>query len=84
MCIRDSAYTSTEMVARQLSIIYGVDASIMNEMTSTDQMLSDMEHTLVTTGRAKPGDNIVFVFGQPVGTRGTTNMLKLHRVGSIG
>jgi pyruvate kinase len=77
------AFTSTELVARQLSIIYGVDAIVADEMISTDQMLSDMEHRLVSTGRAKPGDNIVFVFGQPVGMRGTTNTLKLHRVGNI-
>jgi pyruvate kinase len=52
-------------------------------MTSTDQMLTEMEHLLASTGRARPGDNIVFVAGQPVGLRGSTNMLKLHRVAGI-
>ncbi len=42
-----------------------------------------MEHVLVSSGRVKPGDNIVFVAGQPVGMRGSTNMLKLHRVSGI-
>jgi pyruvate kinase len=46
-------------------------------------MLTEMEHLLIATGRAKPGDNIVFVAGQPVGLRGSTNMLKLHRVSGI-
>jgi pyruvate kinase len=77
------AFTSTDSVARQLSIIYGVDAIVTPEMTSTDQMLTQMEHLLVSTGRVKPGDNIVFVAGQPVGLRGSTNMLKLHRVAGI-
>ena len=67
-------------MARQLSIIYGVEAIVTADMTSTDEMLHEMERLLVATGRAKPGDNIVFVAGQPVGLRGTTNMLKLHRV----
>jgi len=70
-------------VARQLSIVYGVEAIITPDMTSTDQMLTEMEHLLVSTGRAKPGDNIVFVAGQPVGLRGSTNMLKLHRVAGV-
>jgi len=77
------AFTSNSQVARQLSIVYGVDAIVTSEMTSTDQMLNEMEHLLVASGRAKPGDNIVFVAGQPVGMRGTTNMLKLHCVSGI-
>jgi pyruvate kinase len=43
-------------------------------------MLHEMEVMLIESGRVKPGDNIVFVAGQPVGLRGSTNMLKLHRV----
>jgi pyruvate kinase len=77
------AFTSNEAVARQLSIIYGVEAVITADMTSTDQMLTEMEHVLIASGRVKPGDNIVFVAGQPVGRRGSTNMLKLHRVSGI-
>ncbi len=77
------AFTSNESVARQLSIVYGVQAIITKDMTSTDQMLTEMEHSLAASGRVKPGDNIVFVAGQPVGLRGSTNMLKLHRVSGI-
>ena len=77
------AFTSSDVVARQLSIIYGVNAIVSPTMASTDNMLHEMERSLVETGRAQPGDNIVFVAGQPVGLRGSTNMLKLHRVGGI-
>jgi pyruvate kinase len=74
------AFTSSEAVARQLSMIYGVDPIISSAQESTDKMLHDMEVTLIQSRRVKPGDNIVFVAGQPVGLRGSTNMLKLHRV----
>jgi pyruvate kinase len=74
------AFTSSEAVARQLSVIYGVDPIITSVQDSTDKMLHDMEVTLIESRRVKPGDNIVFVAGQPVGLRGSTNMLKLHRV----
>ncbi len=77
------AFTSSEAVARQLSIIYGTDPILMPAMESTDQMLHEMELALIRSGRVKPGDNIVFVAGQPVGLRGSTNMLKLHRVTGI-
>src|SRR3954447_13916198 len=74
------AFTSSETVARQLSVVYGVHALMTPPMESTDQMLQAMEHMLVDSGRVKPGDNIVFVAGQPVGLRGSTNMLKLHHI----
>jgi len=74
------AFTSSEIVARQLSIVYGVDPIISTVAQSTDQMLHEMERVLIDTGRVRPGDNIVFVAGQPVGLRGSTNMLKLHRI----
>jgi pyruvate kinase len=77
------AFTSSDAVARQLSIIYGVDPIISPVMESTDKMLHEMEVALIESGRVKPGDHIVFVAGQPVGLRGSTNMLKLHRVAGL-
>jgi pyruvate kinase len=77
------AFTSDENVARQLSVVYGVEAILSRSFQSTDHMLHEMEETLVRTGRVQPGDHIVFVAGQPVGLRGSTNMLKLHRIGGI-
>ena len=77
------AFTSQEPVARQLSIAYGVDPIISPAMESTDQMFHQMERVLLETGRVQAGDNVLFVAGQPVGLRGSTNMLKLQRVSGI-
>ncbi|MBV9264846.1 MAG: pyruvate kinase [Acidobacteriaceae bacterium] len=74
------AFTPDEIVARQLSIVYGVEAILSPSFDSTDHMLDYMQQALVETGRVATGDNIVFVAGQPVGLRGSTNMLKLHRI----
>ena len=76
------AFTSSESVARQLSIIHGVETIIAPAGQSTDRMLQDMELALIRTGRVKPGDNVVFLTGQPPHQSGTTNMLNLHRVSS--
>ncbi|HEY7303542.1 MAG TPA: pyruvate kinase [Bryobacteraceae bacterium] len=75
------AFTASEMVARQLSVIYGVNPILSPVMESTDQMLHEMERVLTETGRVRTGDNVVLVAGQPVGLRGSTNMLTLHRIG---
>ncbi len=77
------AFTSDENVARQLSVVYGVESILSQSFQSTDHMLNQMEEMLVKTNRVQPGDHIIFVAGQPVGLRGSTNMLKLHRIGGI-
>jgi pyruvate kinase len=77
------AFTSSELVARQLSVVYGVVPIFSPVMESTDQMLHEMERVLTKTGRVRPGDHIVLVAGQPVGLRGSTNMLTLHRIGGL-
>ncbi len=74
------AFTPNKSVARQLSVIYGVHAISSPSFESTDSMLLAMERMLIDGGYAKVGDKIVFVAGQPVGLRGTTNMLKLHNI----
>lgn len=58
-----------------------MEAILAPDVKSTDQMLLQMEQILATTGRLKPGDNVVFVAGQPIGRIGSTNLIKLHRIG---
>jgi pyruvate kinase len=75
------AFTQNECVARQMSVSFGVEAILAPDVKSTDQMLLQMEQMLVKSGRLKPSDNVVFVAGQPIGRIGSTNLIKLHRIG---
>ncbi len=76
-------FTSSESAARSLSIVFGVCAIIAPPTTSTDEMMAQMDRMLIERGFVKPRDSVVFVAGQPIGRPGTTNMMKLHRVGEI-
>jgi pyruvate kinase len=44
-------------------------------------MLAQMDRILTERGYLKTGDSVVFLAGQPVGRPGTTNLMKLHRIG---
>jgi pyruvate kinase len=77
------AFTSSDVVARQLAVIYGVQAVVAPEGTSTDYMLGLMDDMLLKIGALSSGDTVVFVAGQPIGRAGTTNLIKLHRVGEL-
>jgi hypothetical protein len=40
-----------------------------------------MDRILLERKALKPRDSVVFVAGQPIGRPGSTNLMKLHRVG---
>lgn len=44
-------------------------------------MMAQMDRILLDRGYVKPRDSVVFVAGQPIGRSGTTNLMKLHRIG---
>ncbi len=74
------AFTASPAVARQLAVIYGARAVQAPDCPSTDEMVAQMDRILVEREWAKPGDQVVFVSGQPIGKPGTTNMMKVHTV----
>ncbi len=77
------AITPSEIVARQLLIHYGVFPMLAPEVGSTDEMMAQMDRLLIERGYLNPGDVVVFVAGQPIGRPGTTNLMKLHRIGEL-
>jgi pyruvate kinase len=74
------AFTPSDSVARQLALQFGVFPAISPNMESTEAMLFQMERQLMSAGRLQPGDNVVFVAGQPIGAVGSANLVKLHRL----
>ncbi|HEX8550736.1 MAG TPA: pyruvate kinase [Abditibacteriaceae bacterium] len=77
------AFTPHEGVARQLNLVWGVRAHIVPRHDDTDTMLSFADGELVRLGLATSGEIVVFTLGAPVSSRGSTNLLKLHRLGEI-
>ncbi|MBI4893089.1 MAG: pyruvate kinase [Acidobacteria bacterium] len=76
-------FTPSEQAARSLSVVFGITPIIAPHMASTDEMMAQMDRVLLDRGFVKPRESVVFVAGQPIGRPGTTNMMKLHRVGEI-
>ena len=75
------AITPHDTTARQLAINYGVKPILAPDVSSTDEMLAQMDRVLMEGGYLQRGQPVVFLAGQPVGRAGTTNLMKLHRVG---
>jgi pyruvate kinase len=75
------AITPHDTTARQLSVNYGVIPILAPDVSNTDEMLAQMDRVMVTGGFLRPNELVVFMAGQPVGRPGTTNLMKLHRIG---
>ena len=75
------AFTLSEKVRRRLLLNWGVTTRKIQMINSLDEMIQRVEKALLSDGLVKRGDSIVIVSGAPLGVKGTTNMMTLHRVG---
>ena len=52
----------------------------MRTISNTDELVRELERSLREDKLAGSGDRIVILLGAPAGTRGSTNLLKLHTI----
>lgn len=71
-----------EPVQRQLSLTWGVRPLIMPYVQSTDEMIEGSISVAKEAGLIQDGEIAVVTAGVPAGIAGTTNMIKVHLVGS--
>lgn len=77
------AITANEAVARKLVLPWGVHPIVIPKIVATDDLFAMVERLLQDHSWVKPQDLIVVTAGVPALRRGTTNTLKVHRVGVV-
>jgi pyruvate kinase len=77
------AFTASPEIRRRLSIYWGVRCTDVGIMENTDQQIQEVEKKLLATG-FRTGDRIVITMGIPIETRGSTNLMKVHTLGTHG
>jgi pyruvate kinase len=75
------AFTPEPGVRSQLTLSWGVETFLTPMVTHTDEMVRQVDKLLLEVGRAQRGDLVVIVAGSPPGTAGSTNALRVHRIG---
>ena len=75
------AFAPTERVRRRLCLDWGVVPRLIKPQATIDQMVSDIEASLLADRSVRYNDILIIVAGAPLGVRGTINLMKLHRVG---
>ena len=72
--------TYTERVRRQLSISWGAQPYLIHDTESTDELFDLAVERAVRAGAVEPGDTVVITAGVPMGTIGSTNLIKAQKV----
>jgi len=75
------AFTPEAQVRSQLSMSWGVEAFKTGMVEHTDEMVRQVDEELLRIGRVKIGDLVVIIAGSPPGIPGSTNALRIHRMG---
>lgn len=75
------AATQNPGVQRKLNLIWGVKSILVPGTVGTDEMIHEAVATAQSAGWIKAGDLVVVTAGVPVGSPGTTNLIKVHIVG---
>ena len=75
------AFTPVADVRSQLALSWGVEAFLVPYAEHTDDMVRQVERAMLELGRCVPGDRVVIVAGSPPGAAGSTNALRVHRIG---
>ena len=78
------AFTPNPRVRSQLSLVWGVETFLVPNVEHTDDMVVQVDKALLEIGRATFGDRVVIVAGVPPGVPGTTNGMRVHKMGSAG
>ncbi|HEV8614767.1 MAG TPA: pyruvate kinase [Methylomirabilota bacterium] len=75
------ALTPFVAVQRRLALSWGVSSRLIRKVETTDEMVEEVEATLLGDGSVRINDVLVIISGSPMWVTGTTNLIKLHRVG---
>ncbi|MFB9376346.1 pyruvate kinase [Kineococcus gynurae] len=75
------AFTPEETTRRRLAISWGVEPQYAPFISTTDEMVKAVDARLIEMGRCSIGDLVVIVAGAPPGIVGSTNAVRVHRIG---
>jgi pyruvate kinase len=75
------AFTPEQATRSQLALTWGAEAFLAPFVHHTDDMVRQVDKALLDLGRCERGDTIVIIAGSPTGRAGSTNAMRVHRIG---
>ncbi|MDT8420936.1 MAG: pyruvate kinase [Desulfuromonadales bacterium] len=76
------AVTPSQRVRRRMALYSGIRSLRVDIEGSTEGQIASVEEAVLNSGLLQRGDVVVITMGSPVSAPGTTNLLKVHRLGT--
>lgn len=77
------AFTPVQSTLNTMSLIWGVQPMLVEYAEHTDQMTAQVDRVLFEKKLVELNDLVVIAAGSPPGQAGSTNSIKVHKVGDI-
>jgi pyruvate kinase len=75
------AFTPKREIRQKLALFWGVQTWLVGSLGATGQQIEVVEKTLLAEG-FKKGDVVVITMGVPLEARGSTNLMRVHKLGT--
>ena len=75
-------FTPRQEIRNQLALTWGVESFLTSEVSTTDEIMQEVDSILLAQDEYSTEDAVVIVAGSPPGTEGNTNMIHVHLLGS--
>jgi len=75
------AFAPDPAILRRMAITWGIQSTLVEHVPHTDRMFIQVDDYLLSNDLAKVGDKVVVISGSPPGIQGTTNDIRVHKVG---
>ncbi|HET8866873.1 MAG TPA: pyruvate kinase [Agrococcus sp.] len=76
-------FTPDPEIECRMQMIWGMNTHLVDRVMHTDDMIAQVDDILIGKDMAKAGDKVVVISGMPPGISGSTNDLRVHRVGDV-
>jgi pyruvate kinase len=72
---------TNDRTLKRLALYFGVQPVKIGAFHDTDEMITKTEKAILSAGILKQNETVVITAGVPVNIPGTTNLIKVHRIG---
>ncbi|WP_447588896.1 pyruvate kinase [Microbacterium lacticum] len=75
------AFAVDPAIRRRMALTWGVQSTLVEHVAHTDLMFIQVDEFFLGQGLAKEGDKVVVISGSPPGIIGSTNDIRIHKIG---
>jgi pyruvate kinase len=75
------AFTPEAPVRNQLALTWDTETFLVPRVETTDAMVRQVDHAMLSIGRYEPGELVAIVSGSPSTTEDSTNVVQVHALG---